>query len=157
MVAFFRLLSFSYRDILKGGEIMKRIFCLVLAILLVTVSATPVLAAEGKAVAMPRYAHIAQLYSGLKIGQQGISACRANCSVENADHVALTAKLQQYNGTTWTTLKTWTATGTNAIFISKNYVVPSGYVYCLRTTCAVYNEAGTVLEFGTCYSNQVTY
>lgn len=136
---------------------MKRIFCLVLAILLVTVSVIPVLAAEGESVVMPRYSHIAKMYSGLQIGTLGLSACQANCYVENADRIVLTAKLRQYNGSTWTTVKTWTATGTDYASISKNYAVYSGYTYCLRATCAVFNAAGTLIETGTCYSNQVTY
>lgn len=136
---------------------MKRIFCLVLAILLVTVSATPVLAAEGESVVMPRYSYIAQMNSTLQIGTLGISACQANCYVENADRIVLIAKLQRYNGSTWTTVKTWTATGTDYASISKNYAVYSGYTYCLRATCNVYNAAGTLIEIGNCYSNRVTY
>ena len=136
---------------------MKRILCLILVLVLLTLSVTPVLATESESTVMPRYSYIAQLYSGLQIGTLGLSACRANCYVENADEVVLTAKLQQYDGSTWTTLKTWSATGTSAISISKNYAVPSGYVYCLRVTCAVFNAAGTLIETGTCYSNQVTY
>lgn len=136
---------------------MKRIFCLILAILLLTASATPVLAAEGESVVMPRYSYIAKMYSGLQIGTLGLSACRANCYVENADHIVLTAKLQRYNGSTWTTVKTWTATGTDNASISKNYAVYSGYTYRLRATCAVLDANEKVLESGTCYSNQVTY
>ncbi|MBQ5865473.1 MAG: hypothetical protein IIW56_02195 [Oscillospiraceae bacterium] len=136
---------------------MKRIFCLVLAILLVTVSVTPVLAAEGESVVMPRYSYIVEMCSGLQIGTLGLSACQANCYIQNADHIVLTAKLQQYNGSTWTTVKTWTATGTNYASISKNYAVYSGYTYCLRATCAVFDADGKVIENGTCYSNQVTY
>ena len=136
---------------------MKRILCLILVLVLLSLSVTPVIATESEPIVMPRYTYIAQLYSGLQIGTWGLSACNANCYVRDADHVVLTAKLQQYNGSTWTTVKTWSATGTSAISISKNYAVPSGYVYCLRVTCAVYNAAGTLVETGTCYSNQVTY
>ena len=136
---------------------MKRILCLILVLVLLTLSVSPAMATESESTIMPRYSYITQLYSGLQIGTLGLSACRANCDVRNADEVILTAKLQQYNGSSWTTLKTWTATGTDIASISKNYAVPSGYVYCLRVTCAVFNEAGTLVETATCYSNQVTY
>ena len=136
---------------------MKRILCLILVLVLLTLSVSPAMATESESTIMPRYSYITQLYSGLQIGTLGLSACRANCYVRNADEVILTAKLQQYNGSSWTTLKTWTATGTDIASISKNYAVPSGYVYCLRVTCAVFNEAGTLVETATCYSNQVTY
>ena len=136
---------------------MKRILCLILAMLLIMLSVTPALAAENESSVMPRYSYIAKMYSGLQIGKLGLSACQANCYAEGADSVALTAKLQQYNGSTWTTVKTWTATGTDIATISKNYAVPSGYTYQLRVTCAVFNASGTLIETGTCYSNQVTY
>lgn len=136
---------------------MKRILCLILVLLLVMLSVTPAMAAESESSVMPRYSYIGQIYAGLQIGKLGLSACQANCYVDNADHIVLTAKLRQYDGTSWTTVKTWTATGSDIASISKNYAVPSGYVYCLRVTCAVYNASGTLIETGTCYSNQVTY
>lgn len=136
---------------------MKRILCLILVLLLVMMSVTPAMATESESSVMPRYSYIGRLYSSLQIGNLGLSACHASCDVENADHIVLTAKLRQYDGTSWTTVKTWTATGTDIASISKNYAVPSGYVYCLRVTCAVYNASGTLIETGTCYSNQVTY
>lgn len=136
---------------------MKRMLCLVLALLLVMLSVTPALAAESDSAVMPRYSYIGRIYASLQIGQLGLSACHANCYVENADHIVLTAQLQQYNGSGWTTLKTWTATGTDIASISKNYAVPSGYTYRLRASCSVYSASGTLLEIGVCNSNQVTY
>ena len=136
---------------------MKRLLCLILALMLVMLSVTPALAMESESAIMPRYSYIAQMYSGLQIGKLGLSACHASCYAEGADSVVLTVRLQQYNGSSWTTVKTWTATGTDIASISKNYAVPSGYTYCLRANCTVYNASGTLLETGTCYSNQVTY
>lgn len=136
---------------------MKRILCLILVLLLVMLSVTPALAVENEATVMPRYSYIAKMYSGLQIGKLGLSACQANCYVENADHIVLTAQLRQYNGSSWTTVKTWNASGSNYASISKNYAVPSGYTYCLRVGCNVYNASGVLIETGTCYSNQVTY
>lgn len=136
---------------------MKRTLCLILALFLVMLSVTPALAAESEPSVMPRYSYIGKMYSGLQIGSLGLSACQANCYVENADHIVLTAKLRQYDGSSWTTVKTWTATGSNYASISKNYAVPSGYTYCLRATCAVYDASGVLIETGTCYSNQVVY
>lgn len=136
---------------------MKRILCLILALLLVMLSVTPAMAAESESTIMPRYSYIAKMYSGLQIGSLGLSACQGNCYVENADHIVLTARLRQYDGSSWTTVKTWTATGTDIASISKNYAVPKGYTYCLRVSCNVYNASGTLIETGTCYSNQVTY
>lgn len=136
---------------------MKRTLCLVLALLLTMLSVVPVMAAESEPSVTPRYSHIAQIYSGLSIGTLGISACQASCYAESGDSVVLTAKLQRYNGSNWTTVKTWSATGDNYASISKNYAVYSGYTYRLCATCAVYDASGVLLESGTCYSHQVEY
>ena len=136
---------------------MKRILCLILALLLVMLSVTPALAAENESSVMPRYSYIGQIYAYLQIGSLGLSACQANCHIESGDHVVLTAQLQQYNGSGWTTLKTWSATDDDYAAISKNYAVPKGYTYRLRASCSVYNASGTLVETGICNSNQVTY
>lgn len=136
---------------------MKRTLCLILALLLVMLMVMPVMATEEESTVMPRYSYIARIYSGLQIGTLGLSACQANCYAEAGDSVVLSAKLQQYDGSTWTTLKTWTATGTDIATLSKNYAVPKGYTYRLRANCAVYSASGVLLESGTCYSNYVVY
>lgn len=136
---------------------MKRVFCLILALMLVMLSVTPALAAENESSVMPRYSYIGKIYAGLQIGSLGLSACQANCYIENGDHVVMTVRLRQYDGSSWTTVKTWTATDNSYAAISKNYAVPSGYTYCLRVSCNVYDASGILVETGTCYSNQVTY
>lgn len=136
---------------------MKRILCLVLALFLLMQGVVPAMAVGSEPTVTPRYTYIARIYSCLEIGTLGITACQANCYAENGDSVVLTAKLQQYNGSTWTTLKTWTATDDNVATLSKNYAVPKGYTYRLRASCSVYNASGVLLESGTCYSHQVEY
>lgn len=136
---------------------MKRICCLILALLLIMLAVVPVIATGDEASVTPRYSYIAKIYSGLQIGTLGLSACQANCYAENGDSVVLTAKLQQYNGSTWTTLKTWSATGEDFATLSKNYAVPKGYTYRLRASCSVYSASGVLLESGICYSNYVVY
>ena len=136
---------------------MKRVLCLILALLLVTLSVTPALAAGNESTVMPRYSHIGKIYAGLQIGSLGLSACQANCYIESGDHVVLTVQLRQYNGSSWTTLKTWTATDSSYAAISKNYAVPKGYTYCVRASCAVYDASGTLVDMGICNSNQVVY
>lgn len=136
---------------------MKRFICLILALLLLVPCAVPAMAVETESVVTPRYNYIARIYSGLQIGTLGLSACQANCYAENGDSVVLTAKLQQYNGSTWTTLKTWSATGEDFATLSKNYAVPKGYTYRLSASCSVYSASGVLLESGICHSNYVVY
>ena len=136
---------------------MKRTLCLILAVLLVILTVVPVMATEEESTVMPRYSYIGRIYSDLTIGSLGFSACQANCYAESGDYVVLTAKLQQYDGSTWITLKTWTATDDNIASISKNYAVPKGYTYRLRASCSVYSASGVLLESGICNSHQVVY
>ena len=136
---------------------MKRVLCLILAFFLVIPAVVPVRAVEAETSMMPRYSYIGRIYSGLSIGTLGLSACQANCHAEAGDSVVLTAKLQQYNGSTWTTLKTWSATGEDFATLSKNYAVPKGYTYRLSASCSVYSASGVLLESGICHSNYVVY
>ena len=136
---------------------MKRIFSLILVLILLVPCVVPATAEENASAVIPRYTYIARIYSYLEIGTFGITACQANCYAENGASVVLTAKLQQYNGSTWTTLKTWTATDDNIASISKNYTVPKGYTYRLSASCSVYNASGVLLESGICHSNYVEY
>lgn len=136
---------------------MKRILCLILSLTLLMLAATPVLAVENENTVTPRYTYIGRIYSGLTINSLGLSACNANGLAPTAASVKLTCKLQRYNGSSWTTVKTWTATGTDYASVSKNYAVYSGYTYRLSASFSVYNASGVLVESGTCYSNQVVY
>lgn len=136
---------------------MKRILCLILSLTLLMLAATPVLAAENENTVTPRYTYIGRIYSGLTINSLGLSACNANGYSPTAASVKLTCRLQRYNGSSWATVKTWTATGTDYAAVSKNYAVAKGYTYRLNASFSVYNASGTLLESGTCNSNQVVY
>ena len=137
---------------------MKRVLCLILSVVLLLTITTPVLAAENENVVTPRYTHIAMIYSNLSINSAtGLTACQADGYAPTASSVKLTCKLQQYNGSSWTTVKTWTATGTDIATLSKNYAVYSGYTYRLSASFSVYNASGVLVESGICNSNQVVY
>ena len=137
---------------------MKRIFCIILAVMLLTALAMPAMAAEEESVISPRYSYIEGLSASLAIDDTfGLTACYASSVVYGGDSVVLTCSLQQYNGSYWTTVKSWTATTKPAATIAKNYGVYSGYTYRVKASCSVYNSSGTLLESGTCYSNQVYY
>lgn len=136
---------------------MKRVFYVVLLITIAMLVVVPVMAAEGESVVSPRYSYIGRIYSDLSIGTLGYSACQADGHAEAGDYVVLVAKLQQYDGSNWVTLKTWTATDDNVAMISKNYTVAKGYTYRLSASCSVYTASGVLLESGICNSHQVVY
>ena len=133
---------------------MKRIFCILLAMIVVVTLAAPALAAANEPSVSPRYSYI---NAGLVINNWGLTDCTAGCTVYGGDSIILTCSLQQYNGSYWTTVKSWTSTTKPSALIMKNYGVYSGYVYRVKASCSVYDASGKLLENGTCYSHQVAY
>ena len=136
---------------------MKRILAMILALAMLASMLTLTVMADGETTIMPRYSYIDVINSSLSISKLGIASCNANSGYSGGASQKLICELQRYNGSSWTTVKTWTKTATTSALISKTYAVYSGYTYRLRTTCQVYNSAGTILESGVCNSNQVVY
>ena len=136
---------------------MKRILCVLLAMIVVATLAAPALAAENEPSVSPRYSYIQGMNAGLVINNWGLTDCTAGCTVYGGSSIILTCSLQQYNGSYWTTVKSWTSTTKPSAAIAKNYAVYSGNVYRVKASCSVYDASGKLLENGTCYSHQVTY
>lgn len=136
---------------------MRRVLAIICILAIVLSMQIPVLAAENENAISPRYSYISALSAGLNISNTGIAACSAGCVIDNGDSLVLTCSLQRYNGSTWTTVKSWSATAARSTVLQKSYAVYSGYTYRVRTTCSVYNSNGVLVESGTCYSNQVVY
>lgn len=77
-----------------------------------------------------------------------ISSGKANCKgyvyLYSGYTSSLTLKLQKSsNGTSWSTLQTWTSSGSS---IEKPYYVSSGYKYRVTLTAKVYNSSGTLVD-----------
>ena len=64
-------------------------------------------------------------------------------------------ELQQKNGTSWTTIKTWTDRYEAYAMVSRNYAVTSGYQYRLKLTHKAYDSNGNLIETITKYSDIV--
>ena len=64
-------------------------------------------------------------------------------------------ELQQKNGTSWTTIKTWTDRDTDYAMVSRYYAVTSGYQYRLKLTHIAYDSNGNLIESIPDYSDIV--
>ena len=64
-------------------------------------------------------------------------------------------ELQQKNGTSWTTIKTWTDRDTEYAMVGSYYAVMSGYKYRLKLTHKAYDSNGNLIETLTSYSDIV--
>ncbi len=64
-------------------------------------------------------------------------------------------ELQQKNGTSWTTIKTWTDRDFDYAMVENYYAVTSGYKYRLKLTHKAYDSNGNLIETLTTYSDIV--
>lgn len=136
---------------------MKRMLCVLLVVVAIMLSVIPAMAAVGEPTVSPCYAYIQRISAGLSIDETlGITSCKTSCFVA-AESVKLTCTLQRYNGSSWTTVKSWSETGEYSVALNKNWAVYSGYTYRVKATCSVYNSSGALVESGSIYSNEVVY
>ena len=75
--------------------------------------------------------------------------------VPNGYEAYVKVELQQKNGTSWTTIKTWTDRYEAYAMVSRNYAVMSGYQYRLKLTHKAYDSNGNLIETITKYSDIV--
>ncbi len=88
------------------------------------------------------------------------SKAAVDCSIygyqTTTTKVCITAELQQYNGTSWKTIKTYTtASNSYRASLSEMAYVSKGYTYRVKATFEAYS--GTDAETRIIFSNEVKY
>ena len=137
---------------------MKRILSFALVLTLAFALVLPVMATDSNQTITPRYSYISMLETDLRINQSsGIATCGATCRTSGASSVKLVCRLQRYENGYWSTVYSWTSTGTNIASIGKQRAVYSGYTYRTFTSCYVYNASGALVEVGSIYGPQKVY
>ena len=137
---------------------MRRVFAIICILAIMLTMQISVSAMGTENTISPRYSYISTLAADLSINKTtGVATCTAGGGIDNGDSLVLSCRLQRYNGSTWTTVKTWSTTTAISTVFQKSYAVYSGYTYRVRVTGSVYNSNGVLVESGTCYSNQVVY
>lgn len=106
-----------------------------------------------------RLTYIHSLATTVKISDSGQAICQGRATLNAITNSAsLTMKLQRSsNGSSWTTLKTWTATDTGTIFMEESWPVAPGYYYQTVVTAEAYTSSGSVAETVTASSAVVKY
>ncbi len=132
---------------------MKKVFSMLLAVVLLLVGCINVSATDIKTEVTPRYIHIVYVSAGIDEGSLGFMTCLStyNCMTDGYTFT-LTCSLQRTNGSGWvdykTETQTFTSLGTNAI--EKTWYAPAGYTYRTYTTVVVKNSrTGKVVETAT--------
>lgn len=131
---------------------MKKIFVILLATILLFSMVIPAYAALPDPPISPQYNYIDSYSVVLNIDKNsGTASCSANCYAPNAKKVEIEYKLQRYMNSYWTTVTTWTASGTSYASLSKSATVSSGYTYRGKATYRIYDLSGNLLETGSTY------
>lgn len=143
---------------------MNKFMCTGLAILMILSFAAPVCAvtaeqtAEAQGLITPQFTHIMFVDSKLSITPMGEAICRGALTLYSSSQTAeLTVELQKQNGSGWTPIKSWTASGPGlpGVEIERSYYVVKG-TYRVCTTAKVRDAAGRLLEEVSIYSVVVT-
>ncbi len=144
---------------------MKKFICMGILIFMTVFAAVPAYAADGaenagtQGVITPQFTYISLLSPGLSINSSGRATCMGLASAYDSSHTTwLTVELQKSTGSSWSTIKSWSAssTGTSVATVYADYYVVYG-TYRVCATAEVYNAYGTLLESKSLYSNTVTY
>lgn len=144
---------------------MKKIICMGLVVLMAIFAAIPAYAVDGtsisgtKGVISPQFTYISLLSPGLSINSSGKATCIGNVTLYNNSYSTnLTVQLQKSTSSGWTTIQTWTSSGTGIAgteMVEYYYVVSGTYRVC--ATSRVYNSSGSLIETQSLYSATVTY
>jgi hypothetical protein len=120
-------------------------------------SAQDISVAEGDS-SLLRFSRIDTLSLDFSISSSGKSTSYGSVKLSNStDTVELTLDLQQSSGSSWSTIKTWSTSGSNKVTLEKDWYVASGYNYRLAVTANVYNSSGSLVEIAVAYSAIVSY
>lgn len=102
----------------------------------------------------PQFTSIGQMSAGLNIDSSGKAQCSGTVTPSNNTYKSyLTVSLQQSTSGGWTTIKSWSGSGTGVAGVSLCnywYVVNGTYRVC--STASIYSSTGTFLETESIYS-----
>lgn len=100
------------------------------------------------------YVHLASTSANINITSGVARVTSSGRSSVSTDTVYISVKLQRMANYTWTTLKTWSTSGTGHCALTATWNVPAGYTYRNFTTITVYNSSGSFVEMTYITSSQ---
>lgn len=120
-----------------------RIISICLVMLLLLTAIIPPALADG---IQPRYEIINQIEASLTIGFLGKANCKSLLTARGSTPVRLICRLQRLENGSWHTIKTWEATGTSIVELTKSQYVASGYTYRVYTVGYAYDANNVLVE-----------
>ncbi|GIQ63401.1 hypothetical protein PACILC2_19690 [Paenibacillus cisolokensis] len=109
-------------------------------------------------VVTPFYEYVSLVGASISIGTLGKAVASGFVFYTGNYNSTLTIELQRLNGSSWTTVKSWSEsfTGKGQHSIEEEYYVTSGHTYRVLTIVAI-KSGSTVLETASSTSAQVSY
>ena len=125
---------------------MKKISLIVLTVLVVIFTITPVFAAVGDSI-QPLYNSISSIHVGLGIDENtDIATSGGSVDAYYDVPVEVCTQLQVYKNGQWKTLMSWSNSGIGHAYAGGQYVVEPGYNYRTRVTGSTCNDLGIPVE-----------
>ena len=95
---------------------------------------------------MPMYVTIQNTSTSLTSTDSGV-CCKASKITKAKTDIKITMRLQKQSGTSWSTVKIWTSSGSSvtSLILTKNYTVTSG-TYRVKATMEAGSESQTVIS-----------
>ena len=137
----------------------RRILSLVALVLLMTsLLVMPASAAEETPTVTPRYVNIMYFNASCGVNSSGKASCYSFVETANTSHtIYLGLALQRYKDGAWTTIKSWSSSGSGEVEMDKSWYVTSGYYYRTAATATVYTSGGSFVESVTIHSQSDYY
>ena len=128
---------------------LRQKMCLVL-VFLVFASFTTAYAEEFDENPLPDtpdpYTGVSSVGAYLSIDPSGKATCTGMLVVQSGYSVSMDLILEQYAGSSWDEIKTWSVSSQEQIILSRTRYVPSGNDYRVEITVKVYDESNNLVE-----------
>ena len=141
----------------------RRILALIALVLLMTsllvlpANATETPSNENTTIS-PRYVNIALFTASINVNSSGKASCYSFVETANTSHtIYLKIELQRYKDGYWSSIKSWTGSGTGEVTMDKSWYVTSGYYYRTAATATVYTSSGSYVETVSIHSQSDYY
>lgn len=138
---------------------MKKTISIFMATLLVFCMLCPVaLAVDNSGSIQPYYLRLSSFNTELTLESINKVSCYAMAHSDTAsDDVKISLSLQKQSGSQWTTVATWSKTGSNTTVIDEDYTLRERGTYRLNAIAYVFDSNGTQLESPMRNSYPITY
>lgn len=130
----------------------KRMVCLLLAVMLLSVNVLPICAAGEETMVMPRWTSVSMIVSDMTVSSLGVATIDVSGKAHvgsGVDRTEVIVDLQRYENNAWKTIKTFKGESNSRFAdVYDTYAIYKGYSYQLYITVNVY-KGSKLLESAT--------